>query len=87
MASQNILQYPSGLSRNVRQCLTDFNILLFLNHTVTDIQGNKWINKVVMKDYSFLDKNKQIAVRVSDRFEKPIFLYKLIHIRQDSVIS
>ncbi len=34
-----ILPYPSGLSRNVVQCLEDFNIPLLLEHTVTSIHG------------------------------------------------
>ena len=34
-----ILPYPSGLSRNIEQCLNDYNIPLYLSHTVTDIHG------------------------------------------------
>jgi len=34
-----ILPYASGLSRNVVQCLEDFNIPLLLKHTVTSIHG------------------------------------------------
>lgn len=30
---------PSGLSRNIAQCLTDFNIPLYLSHTVTRVCG------------------------------------------------
>jgi NADPH-dependent 2,4-dienoyl-CoA reductase/sulfur reductase-like enzyme len=30
---------PSGLTCNIRQCLDDYQIPLFLNHTVTDIRG------------------------------------------------
>ncbi|MGQ4832386.1 MAG: FAD-dependent oxidoreductase [Candidatus Asgardarchaeia archaeon] len=35
-----ILPYPGGLMRNVVQCLEDFNIPLYLSHTVVDIVGN-----------------------------------------------
>lgn len=31
---------PSGLSRNIAQCLNDFNIPLYLSHTVTKVFGN-----------------------------------------------
>ena len=31
--------YPSGLPRNIEQCLNDYQIPLFLSHTVTDIRG------------------------------------------------
>jgi len=34
------LPYSSGLSRNINQCLYDFDIPLLLSHTVVDIQGN-----------------------------------------------
>jgi NADPH-dependent 2,4-dienoyl-CoA reductase/sulfur reductase-like enzyme len=38
-AVAEILPYASGLSRNVVQCLEDFNIPLLLGHTVTSIHG------------------------------------------------
>ena len=38
--------YPGGLNRNVVQCLNDFNIPLYLSHTVTDIRGNNRISEV-----------------------------------------
>lgn len=34
-----ILPYPSGLTRNIVQCLNDFSIPLYLSHLVTDIFG------------------------------------------------
>lgn len=35
-----IQPYPSGLPRNIEQCLNDYGIPLYLNHTVTEIHGN-----------------------------------------------
>lgn len=35
-----IQPYPSGLPRNVEQCLGDYGILLHLSHTITAIHGN-----------------------------------------------
>jgi thioredoxin reductase len=32
--------YPSGLPRNIEQCLNDYGIPLYLNHTITKIKGN-----------------------------------------------
>jgi NADPH-dependent 2,4-dienoyl-CoA reductase/sulfur reductase-like enzyme len=43
-----ILPYPSGLPRNVVQCLEDYDIPLFLNHTVTLIEGNGRLKKVTV---------------------------------------
>ena len=34
-----IMPYPAGLSRNIAQCLEDFNIPLYLSYTVTGIYG------------------------------------------------
>jgi NADPH-dependent 2,4-dienoyl-CoA reductase/sulfur reductase-like enzyme len=34
-----ILPYPSGLPRNIEQCLNDYQIPLYLSHTVTEIHG------------------------------------------------
>lgn len=42
-----ILPYPSGLNRNVHQCLTDFDIPLYLNHTVNFIKGNKRVSSIL----------------------------------------
>ncbi|MBU2704145.1 NADPH-dependent 2 [Sporomusaceae bacterium BoRhaA] len=32
--------YPSGLPRNIEQCLNDYGIPLYLSHTITKIKGN-----------------------------------------------
>lgn len=47
---------PSGLERNVSQCLFDFGIPLHLGHTITDIQGRKRLEGVTM---SRLDENNR----------------------------
>ncbi len=40
------LPYPSGLPRNIAQCLKDFDIPLYLSHTITEIYGKKRIERV-----------------------------------------
>ena len=42
--------YPSGLPRNVEQCLNDYNIPLSLSHTVTDIHGTERLESVVISE-------------------------------------
>ncbi|MDR1929282.1 MAG: NAD(P)/FAD-dependent oxidoreductase [Treponema sp.] len=42
-----VLPYPGGLTRNIVQCLEDFNIPLYLNHTVVDIRGDKRVEQLV----------------------------------------
>ena len=41
-----ILPYPSGLSRNISQCLNDFRIPLYLSHIVTKIYGKNRVEGV-----------------------------------------
>jgi len=43
-----ILPYASGLPRNVVQCLDDYDIPLYLNHTVTYIKGRDRLESVTI---------------------------------------
>lgn len=43
-----IMDKPSGLERNINQCLRDFDIPLKLSHTVSDIKGNDRVESVVI---------------------------------------
>jgi NADPH-dependent 2,4-dienoyl-CoA reductase/sulfur reductase-like enzyme len=43
-----IQPYPSGLPRNIEQCLNDYNIPLYLSHTVTDIHGSARLTGVTV---------------------------------------
>jgi thioredoxin reductase len=47
-AVAEILPYPSGLIRNVVQCLNDFAIPLLLRHTVAEIHGDKRVEGVTL---------------------------------------
>ena len=40
--------YPSGLPRNIEQCLNDYDIPLYLSHTVTDIKGDSRLTGVTV---------------------------------------
>lgn len=39
---------PSGLPRNIEQCLNDYNIPLYLSHTVTDVHGDSRLTGVTV---------------------------------------
>lgn len=56
LAVCEIMPYSSGLKRNIAQCLNDFDIPLYLNHTITKIEGEKRVTGVVV---SKVDQNKQ----------------------------
>lgn len=51
-----IMPYSSGLKRNIVQCLDDFGIPLYLNHTITKIEGKDRVTGVVI---SKVDENKK----------------------------
>jgi NADPH-dependent 2,4-dienoyl-CoA reductase/sulfur reductase-like enzyme len=40
------LPYPSGLPRNVSQCLDDYEIPLLLSHTIIEIKGKKRVHVI-----------------------------------------
>jgi thioredoxin reductase len=43
-----IMDYPGGLKRNIVQCLNDFDIPLYLSHTVTEIKGRERVEGLVI---------------------------------------
>ena len=45
-----VLPYPSGLPRNIEQCLNDYNIPLYLSHTVTNIHGSARLTGVTVSE-------------------------------------
>lgn len=59
-----IMNYPGGLKRNIVQCLNDFDIPLYLSHTVTEIQGRERVEGVVV---SKVDEKMQ-PIRGSEKF-------------------
>ncbi|MBW9171557.1 FAD-dependent oxidoreductase [Clostridium estertheticum] len=40
--------YPSGLPRNIQQCLNDYNIPLYLSHTITNIKGQSRLEGITV---------------------------------------
>ena len=48
LACVEINPYSSGLQRNIKQCLEDFDIPLYLSHTITEIKGYPRVNQVVV---------------------------------------
>ncbi len=51
-----LMPYSNGLQRNIKQCLEDFDIPLFLSHTVTDIRGQERLREIVL---SRVDENRR----------------------------
>jgi len=50
LACVELLPFSGGLTRNIVQCLHDFDIPLYLSHTITEIKGDRRVTgAVVMK--------------------------------------
>ena len=45
-----IMPYSNGLTRNVVQCLNDFDIPLYLSHTVVDIKGQTQLEEITIQE-------------------------------------
>jgi len=43
-----LMPYSNGLTRNIVQCLNDFDIPLYLSHTVTNIIGKDRLEKIIV---------------------------------------
>ena len=48
MGVAELMPYSNGLSRNIAQCLNDFDIPLYLSHTVKQVIGKDHVEKVVI---------------------------------------
>ena len=48
LACVEVTPYSGGLNRNIVQCLHDYDIPLYLSHTVTDIRGRDRVEQVVV---------------------------------------
>lgn len=51
-----LMPYSNGLTRNIVQCLEDYDIPLYLSHTVVGVIGDKRLKKVVIAK---VDENKR----------------------------
>ena len=51
-----LMPYSNGLQRNIVQCLKDYDIPLYLSHTVTNIEGYPRLQKVTISE---VDENRQ----------------------------
>ena len=48
MGVAELMPYSNGLSRNIAQCLNDFDIPLYLSHTVKQVCGKDHVEKVII---------------------------------------
>lgn len=74
LAVCEIMPYSSGLKRNIVQCLNDFDIPLYLNHTITKIEGKDRVTGVVV---SKVDENKKPIAGTEMHFECDTVLFSV----------
>ncbi len=56
LACVEIMLYSGGLTRNIVQCLEDYDIPLYLSHTIVDIKGKSRVEQVVVME---VDENRK----------------------------
>lgn len=69
-----LMPYSSGLKRNIVQCLDDFNIPLYLSHTITKIEGKDRVTGVVI---SQVDQNKKVIKGTEKHFSCDTVLFSV----------
>ena len=74
LAVCEIMPYSSGLKRNIAQCLDDFGIPLYLNHTITKIEGEDRVTGVVV---SKVDENKRPIAGTEMHFDCDTVLFSV----------
>lgn len=66
LACVEVMPYSSGLPRNVAQCLNDFDIPLYLSHTITEIHGKTRVKRVVVAE---VDANRKPIPGTEETYE------------------
>ena len=66
LACVELMPYSSGLNRNIVQCLNDFDIPLYLSHTVVEIHGKDRLSGVTVAQ---VDENRRPIPGTEIRFD------------------
>lgn len=69
LADVELCPYSNGLNRNIVQCLNDFDIPLYLSHTVTDIVADEKHRRVKQVVISKVDEHNQVIPGTEIRFD------------------
>jgi len=56
-AVAEVMPYSGGLTRNIVQCLDDYNIPLFLSHTIVEIKGKDRVEGIIICE---VDENRRL---------------------------
>ena len=74
LAVFEIMPYSSGLKRNILQCLADFDIPLYLNHTIIKIEGEERVTGIIAAK---VDENRRPIVGTEMHMECDTVLFSV----------
>ncbi len=66
LACVEVMPYSGGLTRNIVQCLDDYDIPLLLSHTITEVRGKTRVEEVVVSE---VDEKRQPIPGTEQTFE------------------
>lgn len=69
-----LMPFSSGLKRNIVQCLNDYDIPLYLSHTIVEIQGKSRVTGVVIAQ---VDQNKNPIPGTEKHYECDTVLFSV----------
>ena len=77
-----IMPYSNGLARNMKQCLEDFDIPLYLSHTITNIEGKERVSGVTISE---VDSNRNVVPGTEKHFDVDTLLLSVGLIPENSL--
>lgn len=69
-----LMPYSNGLTRNIVQCLDDYNIPLYLSHTIKEIIGKEKLEKIVIQQ---VDEHQNFIDQTEKSFEVDTLLLSI----------
>ena len=79
-----IMPYSNGLERNIKQCLEDFDIPLYLSHTVTSCIGTSKLEKIIIQQ---VDDNLKPIPNTGKTFDVDTLLLSVGLIPETSLLT
>ncbi len=79
-----LMPYSNGLARNIKQCLEDFNIPLYLSHTVTAVHGTPRLKSITLAE---VDGNRQPIESTKQEIECDCLLLSIGLIPENNLLE
>jgi len=79
-----LMPYSNGLARNIKQCLEDFNIPLYLSHTVVSVHGYPRLKSITL---AAVDENKKPIESTKQEIEVDCLLLSIGLIPENNLLE